>query len=96
MKVRLWWLQDHDGDRGAAAAGLPLHRAQPHREGTDPLNGAARPESRRRVQAVPRRPQHSDAAAIRNSGSGIFLQVNVTKTISLNRGEAIGNTLNPR
>lgn len=44
--------QDHDGDGRPAAAGLPLHRPQPHREGSDPLNGAPRPEFRRCVQIV--------------------------------------------
>lgn len=33
-------LQDHDGDGGAAAAGLPLRGPQPHREGAHPLSGA--------------------------------------------------------
>lgn len=88
--------QDHDGDGRAAPAGLPLHRPEPHREGTDPLNGAPRPESRRCVQDVPHGTHHSDAAAIRDSGSDIFLQMNVTKTISLIRGDAIGKTLDPR
>lgn len=45
-------LQDHDGDGGAAAARLPLHRSEPHREGADPLNGAPQPEFQRGVQSV--------------------------------------------
>lgn len=47
-------LQDHDGDGRPAAARLPLHRAEPHREGSDPLNGAPRPDFQRCVQDVQR------------------------------------------
>lgn len=47
-------LQNHDGDSRPAAARVPLHRSEPHREGTDPLNGAPRPDFQRCVQDVQR------------------------------------------
>ncbi|CAH4035527.1 unnamed protein product [Pieris brassicae] len=37
-------IPDHDGDSRPAPARLPLHRPESHREGSDPLNGAPRPE----------------------------------------------------
>lgn len=79
-------LQNHDGDGGAAAARLPLHRAEPHREGADPLNGAPRPDFQRCVQNL--RTGILRAAAIRDSGSDIFLQVNI-ETKSLRDGKQI-------
>lgn len=76
-------LQDHDGDGGAAAARLPLHRSQPHCEGADPLNGAPRPESQRCVQTLQLRPRVLHPAAIRDSGSDIFLQMSAKTKLYL-------------
>lgn len=67
--------QDHDGDGRAAAAGLPLHRAQPHREGAHPLSGAARPGPAPAPPAPP--------AALRDSGPDILLQVNTDLQIEV-------------
>lgn len=69
-------LQDHDGDGGAAAAGLPLHRAQPHREGAHPLNGAPRPGSPCELLLRPL----LHPTAIRESGSDILFQVGTRRS----------------
>lgn len=85
-------LQDHDGDGGAAAARLPLHRSEPHREGADPLNGAPQPEFQRRVQSVQHRARLLPAAAVRDSGSDILLHVNIeTKQALLQEGKQLEN-----
>lgn len=61
--------QDHDGDCRAAAPRLPVHRSQPHSEGSDPLNvGRGRavlraPRAAGRSAAAPLLPL--DAAQIR-------------------------------
>lgn len=76
-------LQDHNGDRRAAAARVPLHRAEPHREGADPLNGAPRPDLPRCVLAEHRR-HLLRAPAIQGSGSDLLLQRNDETKQSLN------------
>lgn len=83
-------LQDHDGDCRSAAARVPLHRSESHREGADTLNGAERPGRGRGTGESTLRSRHGQASrlALSRSSSDILLQVNVN---TISRGE--GNQL---
>ncbi|CAF4812013.1 unnamed protein product [Pieris macdunnoughi] len=70
-------IPDHDGDSRPAYARLPLHRPEPHREGSDPLNGAPQPVPQRVLPPAPR-----------DSGSDILLQM--TRPIS--EGKQLANS----
>lgn len=73
----MYAFQDHDGDGRPPAARLPLHRSESHSESADTLNGASRSEFWYCIQRVQRGTLVLYAAAVRNSGSNILLQMNL-------------------